>query len=225
MDSSSNVVLAKGRQVSKVAPQGFDPILWNQLSVVGHTHTVSQKTVVAEEGALLEGIWIVVSGLLALHKGTSVVDFAEPGEAVGGALVSQRTDVITMPITLQTVKKTELLFVPLEHFKRLLIQSDRLRDYIQLNFQKRMFFVQAIRASANKPVSTRLANLLLQKEHLLSRNRITRRVLAQVIGTSTESVMRILSSWHKEGLIDESNGPIIIVNRPRLEALCLALTD
>lgn len=219
------IVLSKGRQVPKDAPRGCDPQLWNLLSAIGQPTIVPLRHLLAEEGEELKGVWLVASGLLALQKGNCVLDIAAPGEAVGGALVGSASGTPPLPISIHSLQRSEVLFLPLAPFREALAKSELLESFIQRNFKNRMLFQQSMRSISHLDVGARLARLLLMKQHIFEENHLTRKLMAQMIGTTTESVIRLFSDWIKTGWLKEIDGKLKILEPQKLEERWLAPTE
>lgn len=79
-------------------------------------------------------------------------------------------------------------------------------------------------AMAQKPVKQRLAETLIYLYDTFGTNpdkslnvKLSREEIASMVGTATESCIRILSEFNKSGIIELSGKKIIIPNRKKLE--------
>ncbi len=93
-----------------------------------------------------------------------------------------------------------------------------------IDMNRRLSEIYTLQSSLLEPVQQRIATLLLQQalpinaslniweEHPLQEIRLTKSLIASIVGTTTETAIRILSKWKKNGFIDSERGVIRITN-------------
>lgn len=100
---------------------------------------------------------------------------------------------------------------------------------VELN--RRLSEIYSLQASALEPIEKRIAILLLNQafpdsmEYHRSHLKpvmMTKSLIANIVGTTTETAIRILSRWKKAGLIQSERGKIIIVKLSEITRLAEA---
>ena len=125
------------------------------------------------------------------------------------------------------MEETELAIIPREEFEELLNKDFKVsRKFIQLLAKnitdKEDHLLGLAYNSLRKKVAEAL--IMLQKKYNSDQNEvftidISRENLASIAGTATESVIRTLSDFRNEKLIEINSGNIKIVNYKKLENL------
>ena len=100
---------------------------------------------------------------------------------------------------------------------------------VELNH--RLSEIYSLQAAAQAPVEQRIAILVLNQLRPQGRPphgdeagtprtlRITKGLIAAIVGTTTETCIRILSKWKKAGLIDSERGKTIVLDIPAIVAI------
>jgi DNA-binding response OmpR family regulator len=119
------------------------------------------------------------------------------------------------------MQDSELIAIPRHDFM-LMIQShpDVSKSFINLLCKKVAEREAQLLNLAYNSVRQRTAEALLKSETLKDSKSviaISREDLAKMVGTASESVIRVLSDFKDEGLIEIESGKIKIVARPKLE--------
>jgi DNA-binding response OmpR family regulator len=119
------------------------------------------------------------------------------------------------------MQDSELIAIPRHDFM-LMIQShpDVSKSFINLLCKKVAEREAQLLNLAYNSVRQRTAEALLKSETLKDSKSviaISREDLAKMVGTASESVIRVLSDFKDEGLIEIESGKIKIISRPKLE--------
>ncbi len=204
--------------------------LLNELSAVGHVALIPGNVTLLAEGQFPQGIYIVCSGRTKLsvetHESKTIILKIAGGRRVLGlsAVVSGRPS----PITVTTVDLCQIKFVDQESVMRLLGKDNRaalacatlLAREVTGTFEDVHDLLMA-RSSTEK-----LARLLLSWVADEPRNRelrvdteFTHDEIAQMIGSSRETVTRLLSEMRKKELIRMEGSTLVIPNRVALQAI------
>jgi CRP/FNR family transcriptional regulator len=177
-----------------------------------------------------EYVYIVLAGKVKIVKQgvggkEMILEIFGPGEVFGGAVLLLSRH----PATAVCMEPGALLCLPRPDYLALLRRFPPLAfQVIELLRQRLREAHQAIRALAVERVETRVARLLFKladKTGVPSPGGIrlalhlTRQDIADMVGCTLETAIRILSRWQKEGLIRTEEGVITILHRQGLERL------
>lgn len=187
-------------------------------------------TVLFAEGQPSCGVFILYSGRVKLFTSsadgkTFILKFADPGEILGlaGGLSGQPYE--TWAVAIQP---TQTGFVERRHLVRLMRHHSELA--VQVAMQLGESYCSAIAGvgvmAHSRPASQRLATFLLDwcksnrpfYDEAGARLTLTHEEIGQVIGTSRETVTRLLSGFKKKGLIQWRGCNLVLTDRAALES-------
>lgn len=193
------------------------------------SYTIKKGEPIFEEGESVNGIFCIKDGVCKLSKLSAngkdqIVKLVKPGELLG-----QRSMISDEPANLSAValEDMEVCFIP----------KSEVLGFFNNNNQFSMNMMKSIcgdlRESddhmvsmAQKTVKERLAETLLYLNDTFGKNedgslhiQLSREELAGMIGTATESCIRLLSEFNKTGLIDLNGKKIVILDRNKLKRL------
>ncbi|MFO8001571.1 MAG: Crp/Fnr family transcriptional regulator [Marinilabilia sp.] len=183
-------------------------------------------TVIYNEGSRINGSYIVVSGVLKVYKTgfdgkEQIIRFAKEGDLIGfRSIVSDELACSTARV----IQDTVLCYMP----------GDVITKFIKGNPEFAMSLMRLtcrelgesnkfLTDIAQKTVRERLAEVLLllmdtfdlDEDHTLQIS-LTREELANMVGTATESVIRLLSEFKSDNLIELNGRKIKLLNIPQL---------
>ncbi len=190
---------------------------------------VKKGEVIFEEGENVNGIFCVKDGVCKLTKLSSngkdhIVKLVTKGELLG-----QRSMISEEPVNLSAVA--------LEDMQVCFIPKSEIMGFFDKNNQFSMNVMRTICGDlkdadsqmvnmAQKTVKERLAETLLYLQDTFGKNeddtlkiQLTRDELASIIGTATESCIRLLSDFNKSGLIELKGKKIILKDIPKLKKM------
>ncbi len=188
-----------------------------------------KKQIVYAEGNHPNRLYYVVSGKVKAFKANDdgkelVTELYSPGDFFGYIAMLEET---VYRDTTETMEETSLAIIPKEDFDELLNKNPQVaKKLIQLlakNIsEKEDQLLGLAYNSLRKKVAEAL--LLLQKKYGEKRNEnfaitISRESLATIAGTATESLIRTLSDFRAEKLIEIKDGNIVILNEKKLAHL------
>jgi len=193
------------------------------------SYTIKKGEPIFEEGESVNGIFCVKDGVCKLSKLSAngkdqIVKLVKPGELLG-----QRSLISDEPANLTAValEDMEVCFIP----------KSEIMGFFNENNQFSMNVMKTICGDlkeaddhmvsmAQKSVKERLAETLLHLEDTFGKNedgtlhiQLSREELAGMIGTATESCIRLLSEMNKSGLIDLVGKKIAIIDRSKLKRM------
>lgn len=193
------------------------------------SYTIKKGEPIFEEGDTTNGIFCVKDGVCKLSKLSAngkdqIVKLVKPGELLG-----QRSMISDEP--------TNLSAVALEDMQVCFISKKEILDFFNNNNQFSMAVMKTICGDlkdaddhmvslAQKNVKERLAETLLYLEENFGTNedntlriQLSREELAGMIGTATESCIRLLSEFNKSGYIDLVGKKIVILDKNKLKRI------
>lgn len=183
-------------------------------------------TVIYSEGSRINGFFCVQSGIIKIYKTgvdgkEQIIRFAKKGDIMGFRSTITREYACT---TAQVIEDAYICFV----------HADTVLEFVKNNGNFALELLQIackelgeandyITDIAQKTVRERLAEVIIQlrkefdldKEQFLKIN-LTREELANIVGTATESVIRLLSEFKQDGLIELSGRKIKILDEKTL---------
>lgn len=177
------------------------------------------------------------SGLYCIHRGKvkltklgengkeQIVRLAREGDVVGyRALVSGTPYQLSSTV----IEDASICFIPRQTFHRFMKQNPALTGRILSQLTQDLAKAEQKQVSlAQKQVRERLAETLLmlkefygcEDDHQTLKGRLTREEIANFIGTATETVIRILSEFSREGIISLDGRKIRILDQKSLRDL------
>lgn len=194
-----------------------------------HINKYKKKQIVYSEGNHPNRLYYVVSGKIKAFKTNDdgkelVTELYSAGDFFGYIAMLEES---VYRDTTETMEETSLAIIPKDDFDELLNNSPQVaKKFIQLlakNIsEKEDQLLGLAYNSLRKKVAEAL--LLLQKKYSTSSTEhfaitISRESLATIAGTATESLIRTLSDFRNEKLIDIQEGSIVIINQKKLDLL------
>ncbi|MDF2923614.1 MAG: Crp/Fnr family transcriptional regulator [Paenibacillaceae bacterium] len=187
-----------------------------------------KKSIIFTEGSEKESIYIVRSGLVKAFKTDAdgheqIVNFLGPGSMfphTGFFLLSP------YPATTEAVMDTQLLAMPLKSFEHLLTSTPSMTIKVMRVMSETIQELQSkLQELTGQDVMLRLLSFLAamaeKQGRVLPDGRVklslpvTHQELGSTIGTTRESVTRLLAQLRKEGLLEVSRGGFVITDMPR----------
>ena len=188
-----------------------------------------RKQAIYTEGNHPNRLYYIMKGKVKTFKTNEdgkdlVTDLFSPGDFLGHIALLAGT---TYQDTAEALEETDVAIIPKEDFDELVNKNAEVtKKFIQLLakniFAKETQLLGLAYNSLRKKVAD--AILLLQKKYQDNNDEnfaidISRENLATIAGTATESLIRTLSDFRSEKLIDIQEGRINILNKRKLESL------
>lgn len=215
------------RQLTSLKALNKDEVI--QLANSKKTFKIKKGDSLFEEGDVTNGVFCIKDGVGKLSKLSAngkdqIIKLVKSGELLG-----QRSMISNEPTNLsaKAISDMEVCYIP----------KKEMLGFFNTNNQFSMNLMQTICedlkesendkvAMAQKTVKERLAQTLLYLQDTFGTNtdsslkvQLTRDELASIIGTATESCIRLLSDFKKLGLIELSSKKIILKDIPSLKKL------
>jgi len=193
------------------------------------TDTFKRGSIIYEEGHRMKGFYWVQKGILKIYKTgfdgkEQIIKFAQPGDIIGyrsvisselactsGEVLEEATlSLISADILLELIKTNGDFAV--EMMKLTCKELNEANDYLT--------------DVAQKTVKERLAEIIIHLDESFGRNAdgilkisLTREELSNIVGTATESIIRLLADFRDRDLIELKGRKIKILDRPGLRSI------
>lgn len=177
------------------------------------------------QGDLTHFCFLVVEGSLKLSlngfKSETTLTILSEGE-IGGVLLMNQSRTSTFPAAVVALTPATVLKIPKETYFTHWRSNKVVSDYMSECVQQRIAHLHEDKQLQVADVETRVIHFLvrhyIEKKDLL-RKSITRKQIAQAIGTKTETVIRVIKKLEKEGFIEINKSVISILDPQRLRSL------
>jgi len=201
------------------------------LEKIKYASAYPQGAVLFVEGQAPRGIYIVCSGRVKLSTTsrdgkTLILRIAEAGEVLGlHATVSGKT----YELTAESLQPCQLDFIRRDDFLKFLQNHGdaclRAAQHLSQNCQSAYEMIRSLGLSHS--VSEKVARLLLEwasdgdatKDGIRIKVSLTHEEIAQLIGTSRETVTRVLGEFREKNLAQLHGSTLLIRNKAGLEKL------
>ncbi len=176
------------------------------------------------------GIFCVLEGKIKLTKASGdgkeqIVRLAKAGDALGYRAVLAGERYSASAVALDDSK---VCFIPLEVFRKVMDENPAVAHDLFISLSRALTETEQQMATlALKPVRERLADALLLLKKVYGDDKspepfsinLSRENLANLVGTAKETVIRFLSEFKEEGMVETKGSTIILTDTKRLLAL------
>lgn len=189
--------------------------------------------VIFEDGEFPKGVYLITKGTIKLSKSGAygkdqILRFIKENDLVGYRSLLSGED---FQARAEAMSDVETYFLPAEIFQ-MILQKDSAAAYAML--QKISYELgesaNTVTFLAQKTVRERLAEVLLLLEQKLGTDpegfikiSLTREEIANLIGTATESAIRLISEFKSDHLIEAEGRNLKILNHEKLRKLAHVL--
>ncbi len=190
----------------------------------------AEREVVCRQGDEVPGLCLVVGGRVKLSQlgaggGEVIIRFVGPGEVFAAVAALDRA--MRLPVTAAALSPVRIAYWPRpviqEIFRTHPALSSRLLEQIADRAQE---FQSRLREVATERVPQRLAHMLLRLARQAGRPvdggtlidfPLTRRDLAEMIGTTLYTVSRLMTAWSERGILEIGRGRVVVRSEAGLE--------
>jgi len=176
-------------------------------------HSFSRGQTIYAEGDPADSVWVVAHGRVEIFKYTSegrplAIENVLTGELFGTLCRLGGTG-RTYPCTAVAAEPTEVLRISDKGFLDLYHRHPAMVVGVCSLCSQRLNAVQNLSCTSQEPVERRLAMLIVQlhKKHGVILP-YTKRELAEQVGTTVETTIRIMSRFQKKGWVSSSRGKL-----------------
>jgi len=198
-----------------------------------HCNIYRKGDIIYHEKNRISGCYCVVSGIIKIYKTgidgkEQIIDFAKKGNIIGFRSVLSNEPACT---STKVIEDCAVCFIP----SSLIFQFIQNNPSFSLNLLKLICKELETANSyitdiAQKTVRERLAEILLKLNREFGVNNegfiqinLSREELANMVGTATESVIRLLSEFKNEKLIELQTKKIKLIELQKLKALAKSI--
>jgi CRP/FNR family transcriptional regulator, cyclic AMP receptor protein len=196
------------------------------LSEGRNTNKYKKKQTIYSEGNHPNRLYFVLKGKIKAYKTNEdgkelVTDLFSPGDFIGYIALLEGT---AYNDTAEAMDESELAVIPKEDFDELINKNPEVaKRFIQLLAKNISAKESQLLGLAYNSLRKKVANALLMLKEKYQQTKdekfaidINRESLATIAGTATESLIRTLSDFRGEKLIDIKDGSITILNEKKL---------
>ncbi|MCB0480116.1 MAG: Crp/Fnr family transcriptional regulator [Flavobacteriales bacterium] len=187
-----------------------------------------KNQVVFHEGTRPLGIFCINAGKVKVYKTGAegkdqIIQILSPGDMMGyRSMLSEEP----YPVSAETLEDTSICFIPKSDFLEVLKVDSELTNRILKSMSKELgAMADSITTLAQKPVRERLAGALLMLKDTYGMDahdngeveiNLTREDLANIVGTATETLIRLLHDFKEEKLIQTQGRKIRVLDSQKL---------
>jgi CRP/FNR family transcriptional regulator, nitrogen oxide reductase regulator len=205
-----------------------------RLAVVATVREFEKGAMLFSEGDGSDLLYTVVSGRVKVFKttprGTDVIlEIFGPGDPVGAVAVYEARP---YPASALALEPTACLVIPRQAFFSLLeIYPTMVRGLLVGLTHRLVELTNRLTELSGGRVEGRLARFFLKLAHDIGQARadgtfialaLSRQELADMIGTTIETSIRIMSRWGKSDIVRTEKDGFVVVDRTALEAVALS---
>jgi CRP-like cAMP-binding protein len=193
------------------------------------TETHKRGSTLYMEGNRMRGFYCVRSGIVKIYKTgidgkEQIIRFAKAGDIIGYRSVLSNEPACT---TSEILKDSELCHIPAELLFKLVKSNGTFAlEMMKLTCKELGEANAYITDIAQKTVKERLAEILLHLDDEFGEDgagilniSLTREELSNIVGTATESIIRLLSEFKSHDLIEVNGRKIKILDKPGLKCI------
>jgi CRP-like cAMP-binding protein len=204
-----------------------------RLAAVAHLREFEKGDTLFHEGDASDHLYAVVTGRVKVFKTTArgtdvILEIFGPGDPVGAVAVYESR---AYPATAVALEATACLMIPRHAFFSLLETYPTLVRGLLVGLTHRLVeLTTRLTELTGGRVDARLARFLLKLANDMGQRRpegifiplsLSRQELADMIGTTIETSIRIMSRWGKEDLVRTEKDGFLVVDRASLESIAM----
>ena len=205
-----------------------------RLGAVASTRSFDKGAMLFSEGDGSDFLYTVVTGRVKVFKTTArgtdvILELFGPGDPVGAVAVYESRP---YPASAVALEATMCLLVPRQAFFSLLETYPSLVRGLLVGLTHRLVeLTNRLTELSGGRVEARLARFFLKLAGDLGQKRpdgtfiplaLSRQELADMIGTTIETSIRIMSRWGKQDIVKTEKDGFLVVDRAALEAVSLS---
>ncbi|MEE9367475.1 MAG: Crp/Fnr family transcriptional regulator [Pontiella sp.] len=190
----------------------------HELAQIGNPKTIKKRDYLFHEGEQGSSMHLLVAGNLQLHKNTEdgrevVIRVVKPGEVFAEVVLFERD---RYPVSARAVTTAEVLAFPREGIQRLLASERFRNDFISMLMAKQRYLTERIQELTTKDVEQRFFTFLRSQygEKKVITTPLSKKDIAAAIGTTPESLSRLILRLHDDEIIDWKGKEIRILSNP-----------
>ena len=189
-----------------------------ELVQICRMRSVKKREYLFHEGDAGGSMFLLVGGNMQLHKNTEdgrevVIRVIKPGEVFAEVILFEKD---RYPVSARAVANSDVLEFSREGIHRLLAEEEFRRDFIAMLMAKQRFLTERIQELTTKDVEQRF--FIFLRNQYGERDRIktplSKKDIAAAIGTTPESLSRLIQRLTDERMINWKGREIHILSNP-----------
>jgi CRP/FNR family transcriptional regulator len=179
---------------------------------------VKKRDYLFHEGEKGSSMYLLVDGNIQLHKNTEdgrevVIRVIKPGDVFAEVVLFEKE---RYPVSARAVTHADVLVFPREGIHRLLAEEGFRNDFIALLMAKQRYLAERIQELTTKDVEHRFFTFLRSQygEREVIHTPLSKKDIAAAIGTTPESLSRLILRLHEDEIIDWQGREIRILSNP-----------
>jgi CRP/FNR family transcriptional regulator len=204
-----------------------------RLAAVAHVRDFEKGATLFNEGDASDSLYTVVTGRVKVFKTTArgtdvILEIFGPGDPVGAVAVYESR---AYPATAVALEPTTCFLIPRQAFFTLLETHPTLVRGLLVGLTHRLVeLTTRLTELSGGRIESRLARFFLKLAHDMGQQRpdgvfiplvLSRQEIADMIGTTIETSIRIMSRWGKQDVVRTDKDGFVIVDRAALDAISL----
>jgi CRP-like cAMP-binding protein len=205
-----------------------------RLAAVAHLCEFDKGAMLFGEGESSDTLYTVVSGRVKVSKMTArgtdiILDIFGPGDPVGAVAVYESR---AYPASAVALEPTTCLMVPRQAFFSLLETYPTMVRGLLVGLTHRLGeLTNRLAELSGGRIEPRLARFLLKLADDMGQRRadgifiplvLSRQEIADMIGTTIETSIRIMSRWGKDNIVRTEKDGFVVVDRAALESMAMS---
>jgi CRP-like cAMP-binding protein len=191
------------------------------------TEIHKRGSIIYQEGNRIKGFYCVQSGIVKIYKTgfdgkEQIIRFAKAGDLIGYRSVVSNEPACT---TTEVLQESVLCYIPTNILLHLIKTNGNFAvELMRLTCKELGEANSYITDIAQKTVKERLAEILIHLYNEFGEDSkgilnisLTREELSNIVGTATESIIRLLSEFKNDRLIELNGRKIKILDKPGLK--------
>jgi CRP/FNR family transcriptional regulator len=205
-----------------------------RLAAVAHVREYDKGAIIFGEGDPSDSMFTIVTGRVKVSKmtarGTDVIlELFGPGDPVGAVAVYESR---AYPASATALEPTTCLLIPRQAFFSLLETYPTMVRGLLVGLTHRLVeLTNRLTELSGGRVEARLARFLLKLADDIGQRRtdgtfiplvLSRQEIADMIGTTIETAIRIMSRWGKDNIVRTEKDGFVVVDRASLEGVAMS---
>jgi CRP-like cAMP-binding protein len=189
-----------------------------ELAAIGNVKAVKKRDYLFHEGEKGSSMFLLVGGNIQLHKNTEdgrevVIRMIKPGDVFAEVVLFEKE---RYPVSARAVTHADVLVFPREGIHRLLAEEGFRNGFITMLMAKQRYLAERIQELSTKDVEHRFFTFLRSQygEKETIHTPLSKKDIAAAIGTTPESLSRLILRLHDDKSIDWQGKEIRILSNP-----------
>jgi CRP/FNR family transcriptional regulator len=190
----------------------------SELARIAGLMTVKKRAYLFHEGEQGSSMFLLIDGNIQLHKNTEdgrevVIRVIKPGDVFAEVVLFEKE---RYPVSARAVTNADVLVFPKDGIHRLLAEESFRNDFIALLMAKQRYLAERIQELTTKDVEHRFFTFLRSQygEKDLIKTPLSKKDIAAAIGTTPESLSRLILRLTEDEMIDWQGKEIHILSNP-----------